>query len=234
MSTAVALASPPSPSVTVRKKLTETVLGKIRLGERVYDEQIRGFYALGISSGVSFVVSADLPKHKQQFGRSKTVVRVIGRWSADRHFGNETTLKAARSVALEWTGLIKQGNDPRPTHRTPISPRATGSMTLQEMHDDYLEAVTRGSKRGGRPASEGTLRTYKFDFARVPPEMKVKRIHDVMRDRPALKALHDSIEGVVAANSTLKFLKRIAKHAREIDDTIKPFPPINYHGKHGQ
>src|SRR5258708_7118442 len=132
----------PKPKETKRAKLTDTVLARIKVGARVYDDKIGGMYGLGLQDGVSLVLSGDLPRRAQVLGKTKTLVRVIRTWKPD---GSGITIADARAKAREFSGLIRQGIDPRPTNYRKRAPKAAlvappkpdvpANSTLQFYHD---------------------------------------------------------------------------------------------------
>jgi hypothetical protein len=99
----------PAPKAAARRaKLTEEIVARIKPGERVYDTEVPGFFALGIRRGVSFGVHADVPTAARRWGQPNVLRRVVGRWPED------LSPKAARTLAGEFISKIKRGEDPAP------------------------------------------------------------------------------------------------------------------------
>jgi integrase len=204
-----------------REKLTESVCRSIKVGERVNDADQAGFYAIGLARGrVSFWAKADIPAASRQWGLpARTMERVVGRWP------DEISPKAARLLAATYVAQIKQGVDPK---AKPGTTQATG-WTLQKAFDEYMTKVERDG------AGEGTLRTYRYAFARVPEKWLSRPIRGMITDGDGLRALHASIladlvarkgdradedTGKNSADDTIKTLARVSRYAKGKDDSL--------------
>lgn len=142
------------PARARREKLTEDVVKTIRRGERVYDVDVPGFFALGLSRGVSFGVLADVPTAARRWDYpKKTMVRTLGKWP------DELSPKAARTLAGEYISKIKKGVDPAPKN---AAARVNG-WTIQEAFENYRDTYM--ARKGAKPES---VRTYEMNYQRLP------------------------------------------------------------------
>jgi integrase len=198
-----------------RVRLTEQTIAKIKEGEKVYDlGGPPGFFCIGLRDGVSFRVLADVPTHARRWGLPlKTMERAIGR-SRDG-----LSAKRARTIAAEFIGQIKAGVDPSPKSAAP----SPGGATLEQIYRTYVDGYL--AKQG---ASKGTLRTYGYNWARVPGKWHSRPIGEMIKDVAGLQKLHADIRKVVArktkhptptsgqnsADATLKLLAILAGYAR--------------------
>src|SRR4051812_29837786 len=116
-----------------RDQLTNDLIDRLRLkpGERVYDNQVRGFYIQGGLRGAAFRVMADPPKKTRiALGWPKTLERTIGRWP-------EVSAAKARGEAQRIIGLIKSGTDPKEPEKAHECP------TLQTAFDAFVASLTK-------------------------------------------------------------------------------------------
>jgi integrase len=223
-----------------RLKLTEQVVAKIAPGERVYDTGVPGFFALGLKEGVSFRVLADIPAAARRWGMPKrTVERAVGRWSPNKRTGNLTP-KAARTIADSFVAAIKKGEDPAPRAAAVPVTGWTIEQAWRAYRDGYLV------KEG---VSDKTIRTYEFNFKRLPEKWHPRPIREMIIDVAGLQKLHDAIRaGVIAktnktslkpttgmnsADSTINFLSILAGYARGKDPTLPAWiaRAVDRHGK---
>lgn len=188
----------------------------MRVGERVWDSEIGGFYARRGKHGVAFRVMADLPTKvvKQRLNGGRTLERTIGRFGT---LPGEVTAKAARTQARHMISLIKKGVDPDGSATSVDGP--TLAVAWEEYKTDYM--VKRGR-------SEKTIRFYEACYKRLNWHDKLLTV--IASDPKALKdeharltkvhrrkgknALKDEHAGKSAADSTMEFLGRIYDHAR--------------------
>jgi hypothetical protein len=218
--------------MATRAKLTEEVVGKIGHGEKVYDSEVPGFYALGIKSGVSFRVHADLPTRAQREGEPKVLRRTVGRWPDD------VSPKAARTLAGEFIAKIKRGIDPNP--KAPLVAPATG-WTIQQAWDEYRDSHMK--KQNSSPA---TFAKYTSDFARLPEAWRRRPVREVVVDVAGINELHESVRlavrakvrpltadtGKNSADATMTVLSFLASYTRGRDPSCPAWIPqaVDRHG----
>ena len=170
-----------------RAKLTEEIVATIDPREKVYDQDVAGFYALGIKSGVSFCVHADLPTKMRRPGEPAVLRRVVGRWP------DGISPKAARTLAGEFISKIKRGIDPAP--KATLTAPAAG-WTVQEAWDQYRESYLTKKK-----ASPDTFAKYKADFARLPEKWRKRPVREMVLDVDGLNTLQESVRAAVIART---------------------------------
>jgi len=224
----------------MRIKLTEGIVAGMSPGDRIYDTEVPGFFALGLKSGVAFRVLADIPAAARRWGMPKrTVERTVGRWQPNKVAGSMSP-KAARTLAGEFVTAIKRGEDPSP--KAMVVPVA--GWTIEQAWHAYRDGYLTKEN-----AAVATLRTYEFNFKRLPMKWHTRPIRDMIMDAAGLQKLHDDIRrnvvaktkkqnlkpttGMNSADSTINFLSILSGYARGKDPTLPVWIPraVDKHGK---
>ena len=225
---------------SLRVKLTEGIVAGMSSGDRIYDTEVPGFFALGLKSGVAFRVLADIPAAARRWGMPKrTVERTVGRWQPNKVAGSMSA-KAARTLAGEFVTAIKRGEDPSP--KSMVIPVA--GWTIEQAWHAYRDGYLTKEN-----AAVATLRTYEFNFKRLPVKWHRRPIRDMIMDAAGLQKLHDDIRqnviaktkkanlkpttGMNSADLTINFLSIIAGYARGKDPTLPVWiaRAVDKHGK---
>jgi integrase len=193
-----------------RAKLNDTVVRRMRAGERIYDVEIAGMYAHRGTRGVTFRVMADLPTWawKQRLEGPRTLERTVGRYGTGPE---EISAKAARTLGRKMIADIKAGVDPKEPERGP------DGMTLREAWEDYsTDFMVK------RDRSEKTRRLYTFCFNRLkhwhgkPLALIAAHPEAIAKEHARIAREHHqkNSDGHAAADGSIAFLARIYKHAR--------------------
>jgi integrase len=195
-------------------KLNEDVLQQMRVGERIYDTLLGGFYVERGKRGWSFRVMADLPTQvwRQKSSGSQTLERKIGMCPP-------TTPKAARAVAQRVIGLIKSGVDPKGPHFSPDGP--TLQQAWEDFKSDYLVKKDR---------SPNTVEYYRYCYTRLQ-KWHAHPLAVIVADRPGIRKMHDNLSkssGKRAANASLHFAGLLVRHARGAYPSIAEWPERAY------
>jgi integrase len=208
----------PMPRRPRRAKLTEQVVEALQSGERCYDTDQPGFYAIRLARGVVFRCMADLPTRvrRERLGAPKTIHLAIGRFgTADDEF----SAKAARVQARRLIGMIRAGQDPR-------RPTAAGGITLQSAWENYRDDYL--VKRHARPK---TLRAYKFAMDRLDQRWLDAPLAQIAGSPEAIKSEHDRLtlrNGPGAADASLQLVRTLHRHVTLTGLSLPPWPTRAY------
>ncbi len=196
MANVVQLQTRPPARASQPVKLTEPVINRMAVGQRIYDSEVGGFYARRGKRGISYGVLADLPTKvfKAKLSGSQTI---------EMRFRAKSP-KAARTIAKDLTGQIKKGVDPR--EPAPGADGPTLAAAWADYRDDFLVK---------NEASPATTRHYEYCFKRLA-KWHDKPLGLIARNPDALKAeparLTKDGKGKIAANATLQFLGILYRH----------------------
>jgi hypothetical protein len=134
-----------------RVHLSKDVLARMGVGDKLYDDEVSGFFVVRGKQGWSFRAHADLPTRvmRERLTGAPTIVVTIGRFPS-------TSIKHARTEARRVIAEIKDGRDPR-------DPKLNrNALTLREAFEQYKAIHMANNER--RP---NTYRNYEYAFRQL-------------------------------------------------------------------
>jgi site-specific recombinase XerD len=226
MGPVVALRAEPLPRKLSATVLTDKIIERLAVGERIFDARERGLYAKRLKTGVSFRATADLPKHARGLGR-RTIEITLGHWP-------DISVAKARVAAKLHIATVKGGSDPR---RPKV---AADGLTLAQAWEIYRDVYA--PKRGLRPA---TLQFYDYCYRRlihwhnvplaaiIKEPMAIEREHTRLTKFAKSHSQRKSDHGMNAADSSIGFLRLVYRYARSKYSDLPPWPerPVTMHGR---
>ncbi len=148
-------------------RITASVVDRLKVGEVVWDTDVRGFGVRRQRVGVSFILKARLPTGRQTW----LTIGLRGR--------GDYGIDDARKVATSWRLMLRDGQDPRAERIV----RRIEPMTMAELCDAYLaEAPELLLGRTRRAKKASTLVTDQSRVsAHIKPLMGMMAVTDVTR-----------------------------------------------------
>ncbi len=189
----------------MRKAITKRSVDGLRAGDVLADEEVRGFYARGLPSGVA---TYGFRYRDRSTGRR--------RWLSLGLHG-QITPQQAREIAQKYAGAVADGRDPLAdkvaSRAAAKMARANPEKTVTDVLDDHMERYAR--KQAPRSAHEKGRIFDKY----VKPILGDRLVRELKRSE--IVAMLDKIEdrnGPVMADRTLAhFRKALAWHATRDD-----------------
>lgn len=191
-----------------RVKLTNENIERLKLksGERVYDDQLGGFYVqVGKRGGATFRVMADPPKHARAMGLAKTLDRTVGKWP-------EMSAAKARVEAGRLIAAIKGGTDPTQPEISIEGPTLDGAL------DRYVAALQK--KVEVDEIQPSTIIFYQKAIARIDKKLRARPLavlgltmgSQLLQDEHARLSIKS---GKVAADHSMVAVRVVYNHAKK-------------------
>lgn len=186
-------------------KLTKALLETLKVGERVRDTKVRGFFAERTARGISLKVQADI----WRAGKLEKTCRVtLGRFGTGP---GEFDLDAARTKAQTVLGKIKGGIDPN----APEQPAAGSALTCGVAFDRYAKHLrTRQRPAAPRTVAEFERLTSKCLGPLAPKSLSEIKPSELEAERQRIARDH----GPVTANKALRAFRSAYNLARDRAD----------------
>ena len=183
------------------KKLTKTVVERLRPGEKIFDTEVKGFFIRWQKGGRSKVFG-----YRYRMGgkdRTATIGKYgpIGQWGnrdgviidgEPKHWLIDSPLKCARKEAQRLAGLVASGIDPAYARE-----QAKVAPIMKDLANDYMERYGKFKRTGAEDAR-------KIDKD-ILPTVGTKKVTDVTR-RDIEDIHHAKRNSPYAANRVLSLL----------------------------